>query len=567
MLRAAARVLHGMGRWGAAFFLLLPGPAFAQTDRAPVGVEDDGGLVLRTIPAPTDTPGDIAWDGAALWIADWQRGELIRFDPERQAVLKRVPAPCYRPRGLTWADGRLYVADDFEGMIYVFDPETGRTLTRYATPQKGGLGLAWDGTALWLSENGDDTLQRLIPTDGTALTYFAAPQHEPGGMAFDGTYLWVAQRGQDRIYMVDPATGRALTSFDSPGPYPCGLAPAPEGRLWLADFETGLLYLCAPREMRGYQTRDWREAELHLTYRIENHGPGAIVDAAVHFAIADRELENQIEIDPPAYFPEPPRIHADQWEQSVATFTRARIAPGERFEVGYRTRVRVGSLAYILIPERAGTLRDIPREMRERYTVDADRFQVNVPLVRDTAKRIVGDEQNAYWIARKIFDWVIETLEYERVGGWDVPETLIKRKTGSCSEYAFLFIGLCRAAGLPARYEAGAAVRGDDASVDDVYHRWVEVYLPGYGWVPIDPSGGDQATPGGQADYIGRLSNRYFVTTHNGGDSNALSWNYNSFATYSLDGRCAITEDAWVAWRRAKEEGAAVVPSGARLAP
>jgi streptogramin lyase len=529
---------------------------------------DEWGLVLRTLPSPTATPADLAWDGEALWVADWQEAELIRIDPADGRVLQRLAAPCYRPRGLTWAEGVLYVADDAEGRIFVFDPHTQRTLRAYPLPSRSALGLAWDGEALWVADDAQQTLQRLIPQDGTALTYFAAPTSEPGGLAFDGTYLWVTHRRRDRVYLVDPQTQKVLTSFDSPGPYPCGLAPAPEGRLWLADFEEGLLRLCAPREASSYQTSDWREAEICMTYRIENQGPGSIVDAVVNFAVAESELENQVLLEPLRYFgPVDPNIGSDQWGQMIATFRRSTIGPGERFEVGYRARAKIGRLNYILFPEKVGSLSEIPGEIRKAYTVDGERLQVRSELVSETAKSIVGDETNPYWIARKIYDWVIDTLEYELVGGWDVPETLIKRGTGSCSEYTFLFIALCRAVGLPARYEAGASLRGDDVSVDDVHHRWAEVYLPGYGWIPYDPSRGDQPSPGGQADAIGRLGNTLFITTHSGGGSDALSWTYNAHGTYSMEGRCAINEDEWVLWRRAKQEGEAVMPSGAQVKP
>jgi hypothetical protein len=540
--------------------------AQAQTLAQAVG-PDDGGLVLKTLPLPTTTPGDLAWDGEALWVSDWSEGMLYRCDPADGHVLLRVGAPCYRPRGLAWAGDRLYICDDFAGRIYAFDPATGITLVDYATPNGTGLGLAWDGQALWLADNGRSEMYRLIPGDGTVLRYFAAPQEEPSGLAFDGTYLWVAQRLHDRVYMVAPGTGKAVTSFVSPGPYPCGLAPAPGGRLWLADFEEGVIRLCAPREARAYQTRDWRESEMRMVYRLENQGPGDVVAATVNLAVPEMASEHMVLLGPLEYFGGPPRIARDRWQQEIASFQRDILKPGERFEAGYFAKARIGAINYILIPEKTGKLEDIPAEIRRLYTEDGERYQVNSELVQSTARKIVGDEKNPYWIARKIFDWVIGTLEYELVGGWDVPETLIKRGTGSCSEYAFLFIALCRAAGLPARYEAGIAVRGDDVSVDDVHHRWAEVYLPGYGWVPIDPSGGDQKTPGGQVDAIGRLQNRYFVTTHSGGGSEALGWDYNYHATHSTRGRCAVTEDEWGLWRRAKEEGEAVRPSGAVVKP
>ncbi|MBU2690898.1 MAG: hypothetical protein KJ970_08215 [Candidatus Eisenbacteria bacterium] len=528
---------------------------------------DDSGLYLRSIPSPIPHPADLAWDGEALWVADWESGNLIRINPENGDIITIIPAPCYRPRGLTWAEQKLYIVDDVEGMIHIFDPASGITVGSYMTPSGTGLGLAWDGEALWLSDNGAQQLQCLIPHDGTTLTAFPSPEQEPGGLAYIDGYLWVAQRNHDRIYMVEPKSGAAITRFNSPGPYPSGIAPAPDGRLWIADFEDGLIWLCAPREARPYQTSDWRDAEIRLTYRLENLGPGMVQDAVVHFAFPEPELENQLLLSDPVFTTPSPEIHFDQWGEKMATFRSDRIPPGERFEAGYTAQARIANLNYIIIPEKVGPLSDIPREIREAYTADGERLQVQSELVQKTAAGIVGDESNPYWIARRIFNWVIDTLEYERVGGWDVPETLIKRGTGSCSEYTFLYIALCRAAGLPARYEAGASLRGDDVSVDDVHHRWAEVYLPNYGWIPIDPSGGDQATPGGQVDAIGRLSNRYFITTHNGGGSDILSWNYNFHAVHSRKGRCAVTEDEWVVWRRAKEEGESILPGGAYCKP
>jgi len=113
-----------------------------------------------------------------------------------------------------------------------------------------------------------------------------------------------------------------------------------------------------------------------------------------------------------------------------------------------------------------------------------------------TNKKSCCFEKNPYWIARNIFDHVRKTLECKLEGGWNTAPVVLERGTGSCSEYSFCFIALCRAAGLPARYVGSIVVQGDDACLDGVFHRWPQVYLPSDGWIDIDPQGGDKKNHG-----------------------------------------------------------------------
>jgi len=92
------------------------------------------------------------------------------------------------------------------------------------------------------------------------------------------------------------------------------------------------------------------------------------------------------------------------------------------------------------------------------------------------------------------------------------------------------------------------AVRGDDASMDDVFHRWCEVYLPNYGWIPVGPSGGDSPVPANQARAFGMLGNKYFVTTHGGGDSKYLGWDYNYSSRSTFKGKSEVREEAFALW-------------------
>jgi transglutaminase-like putative cysteine protease len=64
-----------------------------------------------------------------------------------------------------------------------------------------------------------------------------------------------------------------------------------------------------------------------------------------------------------------------------------------------------------------------------------------------------------------------------------------RRKQGSCRDLAILFMEVCRAVGLAARFVSGYQEGNSDQQERDL-HAWVEVYLPGAGWRGYDPTHG-----------------------------------------------------------------------------
>jgi transglutaminase-like putative cysteine protease len=62
-------------------------------------------------------------------------------------------------------------------------------------------------------------------------------------------------------------------------------------------------------------------------------------------------------------------------------------------------------------------------------------------------------------------------------------------KSGSCRDTAILFMEVCRAVGLAARFVSGYQ-EGDPDADDRHLHAWAEVFLPGAGWRGYDPTHG-----------------------------------------------------------------------------
>jgi transglutaminase-like putative cysteine protease len=67
-------------------------------------------------------------------------------------------------------------------------------------------------------------------------------------------------------------------------------------------------------------------------------------------------------------------------------------------------------------------------------------------------------------------------------------------RTGVCQDYAHAMLAICRSEGLPARYVSGyvhSHPTGDETMIGaEGSHAWIEVFLPGSGWVGYDPTNG-----------------------------------------------------------------------------
>ena len=94
--------------------------------------------------------------------------------------------------------------------------------------------------------------------------------------------------------------------------------------------------------------------------------------------------------------------------------------------------------------------------------------------------------------AKAIYDWTCANMYRDPntlgCGKGDVC-LLLQKPGGKCTDISSVFIALARAAGVPAREVF--SVRLGKKPQEDVttwQHCWAEFFLPGYGWVSVDPA-------------------------------------------------------------------------------
>jgi transglutaminase-like putative cysteine protease len=124
-------------------------------------------------------------------------------------------------------------------------------------------------------------------------------------------------------------------------------------------------------------------------------------------------------------------------------------------------------------------------------------------IVKQTSRDVTKGAKTDVDKARAIYEWVVENTFRDpktRGCGWGDIKSMLETRNfgGKCGDLNAMFVGLSRAAGVPARDIYGLRVAPSihnyrslgvgNANVTRAQHCRAEFYAQGVGWVPVDPA-------------------------------------------------------------------------------
>lgn len=209
-----------------------------------------------SVMSPASTAAGVDWDGAFLWLNDYQAGELLRLEPGSMSVVDRLVCPGVIS-GLAWDGKRLWQSRLDENWLQCINPtrhdfDNTIPLTGYGRL----VDLAWDGQQLWVSgveldeQQPAGALLALNPDDGQISARLPLTLAN-GGLAYHEGFLWLGYAGpmvyvpaedsfawsgterQFGLRQIEPGSGRELAFVSLPF-LPLGICWAGDD-LWLVD--------------------------------------------------------------------------------------------------------------------------------------------------------------------------------------------------------------------------------------------------------------------------------------------------------------------------------------------
>lgn len=213
------------------------------------------------------------------------------------------------------------------------------------------------------------------------------------------------------------------------------------------------------------------------------------------FPLARKDIPNQ-QISDSYISPNPNALIHDSDGNEIAVFYFSNVKNAETINVVISYKVAIEQPDFEIdpssIPDDYADLNpELQSLLKPEEDVDIDDEQLQKKL-----QEIIGGIKNPYLKGKAIYDFIINNIKYESVehkSGLQKPGETLVSKRGNCADLAKLYITFSRACGIPTRQVDGSIFEPNISNLKGILkegHAWVEIYLPVYGWVPVDPTFG-----------------------------------------------------------------------------
>jgi len=425
----------------------------------------------------------LALSGETLWLT--LRDSVYFCQLNSDLTPQHFVTLPYLANGVAVRDSTIYITSKKAGYIFVYNRDTGREITRLYAPGVGAENITVRDEELWVSDADEQTVYCLDRATGEIQFSLLTPFENPTGLAF----------------YTDPQTGKDVlyVAYASEEPY---IRDNPN-----AD----------PNYELQYRDRTFIHP-LHFSYNAERRyalSNGFLIEMSYVEELSPlddvelKDLEWRIALPSETDRQKVRKVESVglpfteeiQDGQRVAVFKFDTLKPGERHLFGWKALLEVWSIKYRLTPRDVEKLPDLPPEIQTRYLVDNDDLAMDTEIIRGAAREAVGRETN---LLRKIYsirNYVYDKLSYGIKPHIDTPDVALERGVGSCGEYLGVLLALGRLNGIACRTVGRykCPPHADKLGVPlepEFNHVWMEFYVPGVGWLPME-SNPDDIVEGG----------------------------------------------------------------------
>lgn len=186
---------------------------------------------------------------------------------------------------------------------------------------------------------------------------------------------------------------------------------------------------------------------------------------------------------------------------AVLGFSESKIGPNETLSYTVTYRALSKPRPPLNVSEEASeNLNEIPETLREKYCRAEGSWLVNDSTLQALARGIAKDETNVLTVVKKFVEWIDKNVDYKVHEVPLYPNETYAELKGDCDDQAILLITLCRIYGIPAYLQIGCIYMPERTKETSKYwedhltivkkrigwHGWAIVYVPPWGWLPVD---------------------------------------------------------------------------------